>query len=232
MAAPHVAGVLALIRQASNTDNGWTDLSSLYAGAGKNDDHYSPPSSGWGYGLVDPAWSSQHLLEPELDEIFWDGIDSLLTDAVDASINASLDLNEIRVHQTLETLSIEVRMNGIVDFTGNNILTVYWDVDSSMTTGFLGVDLLLNITNDQATLFEWSGSVFQTSSSSVEWFNESQSVVIGLQRTESVSYGRISVMTSNETVSPLDDTDLIVISNQWRPVVNSLSMTAPRRRMK
>ena len=226
MAAPHVAGVLALIRQASNTDNGWTDLSSLYAGAGKDDAHYSPPSNEWGYGLVDPAWSSQHLLQPELDEIFWNGINALITDPVDASINSSLDITEIKVHQTLETLSIAVRMNGIVDFTGNDVLTAYWDVDSSMATGFQGSDFLLNITNNQATFFEWSGSVFQTSSSSVEWFNESQTIIIRLQRADSDSYGRISVMTSNETTSPVDDTALIQISDQWRPIVNSLSMTA------
>ncbi|MHA1576796.1 MAG: S8 family serine peptidase, partial [Candidatus Thorarchaeota archaeon] len=224
MAAPHVAGVLALIRQASNNDNGWTDLTTLFAGAGKNDDHYSPPTSGRGYGLVDPAWSSQHLLDPELDEIYWAGIDPLIADAVDTTINSSLDITEIKVHQTLGTLSVAVRMNGIVDLTGNNVLTVYWDIDSSMSTGLLGIDLLLNITNEQATLFEWSGSAYQSVSSNVDWLNNSQTVTIKLQRTDSSQYGRISVMTSNETTSPLDETTFTYIPNQWRPFVNSLSI--------
>ena len=63
MAAPHVAGVLALIVQASGGDSIWRDYSVLAEGAGGSDDHYSPPQTSWGYGLSDSLLSVLHALD-------------------------------------------------------------------------------------------------------------------------------------------------------------------------
>ncbi|MHA2384217.1 MAG: S8 family serine peptidase, partial [Candidatus Thorarchaeota archaeon] len=62
MAAPHVAGALALIRQASGEASSWTDYSALVNGAGGQTSHYETASTSWGYGLVDALWSVTRVM--------------------------------------------------------------------------------------------------------------------------------------------------------------------------
>jgi subtilisin family serine protease len=53
MAAPHIAGVIALLRQASNDSTGWLEYSALLAGAGGNSSHYEIRDLTYGFGLCD-----------------------------------------------------------------------------------------------------------------------------------------------------------------------------------
>jgi hypothetical protein len=63
MAAPHVAGLLALIIQSSGGTEVWRDYSALVEGAGGSTSHYSPPETDWGYGLCNAPLSVLHALD-------------------------------------------------------------------------------------------------------------------------------------------------------------------------
>jgi subtilisin family serine protease len=53
MAAPHIAGAAALLRQASNDSTGWFEYSALLAGAGGNSSHFELRDFSYGFGLCD-----------------------------------------------------------------------------------------------------------------------------------------------------------------------------------
>ncbi len=53
MAAPHIAGVIALLKQASDDSSGWLEYTATLAGAGGNNSHYEECDISWGYGLCD-----------------------------------------------------------------------------------------------------------------------------------------------------------------------------------
>ena len=97
MAAPHVAGVLALIRQATGDNNSWKDISVLYDGAGGYNNHYSPSNDNWGHGIVNPTLSVQHSLSVDAQNVYWDSIETLIAETTNASINASLDILDVKV---------------------------------------------------------------------------------------------------------------------------------------
>ncbi|MHA2382372.1 MAG: hypothetical protein ACXACT_07325, partial [Candidatus Thorarchaeota archaeon] len=90
MAAPHVAGTLALIRQASGEASSWLDYSALVNGAGGQTAHYETASTSWGYGLVDALWSVTHVLDsPASDDTQlpnWVGVPELISDSTNLAL--------------------------------------------------------------------------------------------------------------------------------------------------
>jgi len=225
MAAPHAAGVVALIRQAAGEDNGWKTLSALYQGAGGQDAHYSPASSSWGYGLCNPVWSVQHLLTLEDGPIYWDGIPEIETDSEDLSIYPELDITGVKVYLSHGNTRFEISMRDLVNYNSSDELILDWDTDSSMTTGLLGIDRRVVLTEGEALLFTWTGSVFSPDGSAV-WYNESSAVYLSIDHDVSTTHGRFQVSTSNSTHNDLDSTNTIVMENQWRPLIESLALTA------
>jgi len=223
MAAPHVAGVIALIRQASDSLNGWIDLSSLCQGAGGAEDHYTSPSSSWGYGLVNPTYSIQHFLNTSIPETNWEYIANIASDSEDPSVNDSLDILSVKAYQNSSAVQLRIGFDGVTDFTTDSVFTLEWDVDSSLATGPSGVDVLLNISAGEANTYQWSGSSFEPAPFASEFFTELDYLYISVHRIQPSDRGRMGFSTSNSTVSTLDSLDYSDLENQWRPLFRSIS---------
>jgi subtilisin family serine protease len=224
MAAPHVAGVLALIRQATGDTNSWKDVSVLYDGAGGYNNHYSPSNDNWGHGIVNPVMSVQQSLGVDAQNVYWDSIEMLIPETANASINGSLDVLGVKVVQNPESLGISVDMRLAPDFTGNNILTIEWDTDENLVTGSSGIDLIANVTDNAATVYEWVGSAFQVSAITADWWVDSTSIVVSIDRPIQSLRGRVAVGTGNETLYYADHTTLEILTNQWRPILEALTI--------
>ncbi|MHA2071240.1 MAG: S8 family serine peptidase, partial [Candidatus Thorarchaeota archaeon] len=228
MASPHVAGVLALIRQATPESSAWSDLTALTAGAGSQGSHYSPADSAWGYGLVDAVWSVKHVLSSPIAHGMslaeWTGYEDVLTSGTDLSIAGDLDILNVKAHQSTDRLVIATTMRSAADFGGDNILTLHWDTDSEITTGLQGADIQVNLTGGIATAYEWNGSSYSPAALSVNRWTDSQTAFISIEKSSPADRGRIFVSTSNLTVSPLDQTGFAVLQNQWRPLVSELNL--------
>ncbi|MFW9911268.1 MAG: S8 family serine peptidase [Candidatus Thorarchaeota archaeon] len=228
MASPHVAGVLALIRQASPEQRAWSDFTALTAGAGGQGLHYSPADDSWGYGPVDSVWSVRHVLVSpivhgmSLSE--WTGYGDILISNTDLSLGGDLDILSVKAHQSTERLVIAATMRSAVNFEGDNVLTLHWDTDSQLATGLQGADIQVNLTGGIATAYQWTGSSYESSSLSVDQWTDSQTAFISIEKSSGDIRGRIFVSTSNLTTSPADQTSLATLTNQWRPLVTSLEV--------
>ncbi|MHA2021151.1 MAG: S8 family serine peptidase, partial [Candidatus Thorarchaeota archaeon] len=230
MASPHVAGILALIRQASPESSAWNDFTALTAGAGGQGSHYSPADDAWGYGLVDSVWSVRHVLSSPITYGMslaeWTGYENVLTSGTDLSISGELDILNVKAHQSTERLVIAATMRSTADFGGSNILTLHWDTDSEITTGLLGADIQVNLTGGVATAYEWTESSYSPAALSVNRWTDSQTAFISIEKSSPDVRGRIFVSTSNLTISPADQTSLAVLLNQWRPIVTDLDVNS------
>ncbi|MHA1956804.1 MAG: S8 family serine peptidase, partial [Candidatus Thorarchaeota archaeon] len=224
MAAPHVAGVLALIRQATDGANSWKDVSVLYDGAGGYNNHYSPSNDNWGHGIVNPVLSTQHSLGVDAQDVYWDSMETLIPETANTSINGSLDILGVKVVQNPLSLGISVDMRLAPDFTGNDILTIEWDTDDNMVTGSNGVDLIANVTDDVATVYEWVDSAFQVSTITADWWVDSTSIVVSINRPIQLLRGRIAVGTGNASLYYADHTTIEILTNQWRPILDALTI--------
>ncbi|MCK5150709.1 MAG: S8 family serine peptidase, partial [Candidatus Thorarchaeota archaeon] len=225
MAAPHAAGVVALIRQAAGEVDGWSTLSALYQGAGGPNGHYSPASTRWGFGLCDPQWSVQHFLNPVFGPIYWDGIPSTNVDLENTSLDAGLDILNVKTYLAQNNTWIQVGMRGETNFNTDDELIINWDRDASMATGEAGVDMRIILTSGTANIYEWSGSTFELSGEA-SWSNESSAVFLSVEKELSDPHGRFVVSTSNLTYSELDTTSTIVLTNLWSPIISSLDITS------
>ncbi|TFG11798.1 hypothetical protein EU537_11370 [Candidatus Thorarchaeota archaeon] len=223
MAAPHVAGVIALIRQASESRNGWIDLTSLYQGAGGSGNHYESPSSSWGYGLVNPTYSIQHFLNTSLADTNWEYIETFASDNEDPSVNDSLDILSVKLYQNSSAVQLRVGFDGVANFTTDSVFTLEWDADSSLATGPSGVDVLVNISAGEAHAYQWTDSSFELAPFAPEFFTELNYLYISVLRTHPSNRGRMRFRTSNSTVSTLDSLDYSDLENQWRPLFRSIS---------
>ncbi|UCE11564.1 MAG: S8 family serine peptidase [Candidatus Thorarchaeota archaeon] len=228
MAAPHLAGVLALIRQASDSDNGWRDLSALIQGAGGNDDHFSPVDPSWGYGLCDAVWSVHHVLDFSFaGEIgAWTGVPSAFQGASNLSIDGSVDITEVRIYPEVGSLNIAVELRADSNFSTDDVLSVHWDVDNNPASGDDGIDILVNISSNQASIFEWVVDHYQSSSLSVNWLNRSSHAFLRFQRTDSSQLGSLTLATHNSSHSNLDMTTALPIPTLWRPTISELTLDA------
>ncbi len=226
MAAPHVAGLVALLFQASGDDNQWRILSALLQGSGGIESNYLAPDIEWGWGAVDSVWSVEQLLYPEFKEIYWSGQPVLVEDEILSTIEPNQDIIEIRYHRGLNSISICTEMRGEVDFShSDDIFIIEANTDNSMATGNNGIDLLLNISDNLSGIYEWDGSSFSVSSLDVDWYNISSRVIVEIAADEALSDWEISIITKNSTVSLADTTDDKFITNQWSPLIESLKTT-------
>ncbi|MFX1438855.1 MAG: S8 family serine peptidase [Promethearchaeota archaeon] len=228
MASPHVAGILALIRQASPEQSAWSDLTALTAGAGGQGLHYSPADDSWGYGPVDSVWSVRHVLSSPISYGMslaeWTGYNDILLSNTDLSLGGDLDIISIKAHQSTERLVIAATMRSTADFEGDNVLTLHWDTDSELATGLQGADIQVNLTGGIATVYEWNGSSYSPAPLSVDRWTDSQTAFLSIEKSSGDIRGRIFLSTSNLTMSPADQTGLAVLTNQWRPLVSSLEV--------
>ncbi|MHA1483774.1 MAG: S8 family serine peptidase [Candidatus Thorarchaeota archaeon] len=229
MAAPHVAGVLALIRQASQSDTGWLSMTSLLEGAGGEEDHKSSSLTDWGYGLCDSLWSVRHVhdlsFEAGMTAADWVGLTEVIVDSVDNALNASLDILSVKAYQEADQVGLAVTMRGVPDFSVSDTLTLEWDTDSNPLTGQTGVDLIVNVTAGAALAYDWAGSSFVPSSLVADWWNDTSTVFLLVERSNLTTCGTIAFSTHNQSLSPADVTNQADLMNQWRPLVDDVTVT-------
>jgi subtilisin family serine protease len=228
MASPHVAGVLALIRQASGTKSAWLDYSALVNGAGGKTSHYETASPSWGHGLTDALWSVTQVLDSPCSDgkmiQDWFGVSDLFTDAIDSSINGSLDITSTKVFLDNDTLGLAITMRDVPDFQGTDVLTIEWDNDSDGGTGQNGADIVVNITSGSADVFEWLGSSYSPSPLTAHWWTSSTSVIVRIADITPGARGAISLRTHNSTMYDVDQAGPGTISDMLPPVMEELQM--------
>jgi len=234
MAAPHVAGLVALIRQASSEDTGWTDFTALTAGTGgpasdqPPPSHQSPPLDNWGYGLVDSVWAVRHVLDLPLTAGTtiedWFGIEDVLISPEDLAIDAGLDILGVKSYQAATEMGLAVTSRGIPDYSGANVLSIHVDWDENAGTGRNGYEILVNVTSGAATVYEWVGMSYSPSSLSADWWTDNVTVFLRLDKSNPSKRGNVSVSTSNSTISPVEQTGSALLLNQWRPLVQNLTV--------
>ncbi|TXT55123.1 MAG: conserved exported protein of unknown function [Candidatus Thorarchaeota archaeon] len=227
MASPHVAGVIALIKQSTGNNDGWLDRTSLTNGAGGYAEHFDTPHNSWGYGLVDALWSVRHVRTFDLtnDTTLEDltGFNPIITDPIDSWISESLDIREVRLISGLESTIFATTFESTPDFSADNVLSIELDVDSNAGTGQNGVDYVYNVTEGILSGYEWSGSNFVLAYSIDYMINDSLTIFSQVMHPSGLSEGRFRLVTSNSThtLDILSFTDMI---DQWRPLVESFAI--------
>ncbi|MFW9788562.1 MAG: S8 family serine peptidase [Candidatus Thorarchaeota archaeon] len=226
MASPHIAGVMALIHQASDLDSAWLDYSALVNGAGGQTSHYETASTAWGHGLADALWSVVQVLEsPGLDnkvESDWVGVNELIADAVDPAIMGGHDLLSAKSFVDNNSVSFAIRMRDVPDFSGTDVLMIEWDTDSNVGTGQNGADLVVNITEGSSNVYEWNGSSYDTSSLGSSWLVDATSVILRLEGLQQGSRGDISLSTHNSSMTNIDQAGPGMITDMLLPVMEDL----------
>jgi subtilisin family serine protease len=228
MAAPHVAGLVSLLQQASSDVTGWEGLTSVLQGAGATKTRYSPPDDLWGYGLTDALSSVRHLLplsaQSTLDPNEWAGIEEVYSGNPEEGISGDLDILSVLGYMNTTALSMGVETAEAPGFSGPNTLLVEWDYDGNPETGEAGVDCRVEVTGGTSQVYEWSGTSFEISAlSSFTWStSNSQYLTIDIP---SASPGRdFSVSTLNSS-GLQDSTGWLSLGERWRPVITDLSVT-------
>jgi hypothetical protein len=155
----------------------------------------------------------------------WVGLTEVIDDSVDNALNASLDILSVKAYQEVDQLGLAVTMRGIPDFAVSNTLSLEWDTDSNPSTGQNGVDLMVNVTAGAAHAYEWSGSSFVPSSLAADWWNDTSTVFLLVERSDFTARGTIAFSTHNQSLSPADATDQADLMNQWRPLVDDVTVT-------
>ncbi|MHA1964839.1 MAG: S8 family serine peptidase [Candidatus Thorarchaeota archaeon] len=226
MASPHVAGVLALIRQASGKDSSWLDYSALVNGAGGQTSHFEAASISWGHGLTDALWSVIQVLDsPGVDGTTisdWYGVSELFGDSTDLSVNGGHDITAVKSFLDNGTISLAISMRDVPDFQGTDILGIGWDTDSNISTGQNGADIVVNVTGGSAEVFEWTGSSYVASSLVSHWWTDSTSVILRLEGIILGTRGIISVSTHNSTMNNIDQAGPGSLTDILLPVMDDL----------
>jgi len=226
MASPHVAGVLALIRQASGKDSAWLDYSALVNGAGGQTSHYEEASISWGHGLTNASWSVTQVIDsPGIDGTSisdWFGVDEIFVDSTDLSVYGGLDIISTKSFLDNDTISLAISMRGTPDFQGTDILSIEWDSDSNISTGQLGADVVVNITGGSADVYEWNGSSYEASSLVSNWWVDSTTVILRLVGTTPGIRGNISMSTHNSTMTNIDQAGPGTLIDTLLPVMDDL----------
>ncbi len=229
MASPHIAGTLALIRQADGTSNGWKDYTALMNGAGGWSSHYTISSSSYGHGYGDAVLSVMHVLNETLrtnsTQSDWALIDDLRSDSVDPSVSADLDIVSLKVMQQIGTIGFAVTTVSPSDFSGTDMLSIEWDTDSNVSTGINGANVLLNLTGDVLSVYEWSGSAYVASPLIGSWWQEGAMSVLKIEGLEDAARGTVICATHNSTVTYLDQTSTASLNDRWRPLILDLLIT-------
>ena len=228
MASPHVAGVLALIRQASGQDSAWLDYSALVNGAGGKTSHFESASPSWGYGLTNALWSVIQVLDsPSRDgstSSDWFGVDEFFGDSTDLAINGNLDVTSTKYFLDNDTLGLAVSMRDVPDFQGTNVLSIAWDNDSNVGTGDNGADIVVNVTGGTAEVYMWTGSAYNPSSLVADWWTDSTTVILRVEGIIAGTRGNISVSTHNSSMANVDFAGPGILLDVLLPMMESISM--------
>ncbi len=228
MASPHVAGVLALIRQASGKNSAWLDYSALVNGAGGQASHYETASPSWGHGLTDALWSVVQVLDsPGMDGSTmsdWYGVSELFGDATNLSVNGGHDIISAKSFLDNDTIGIAITMRAAPDLQGTDVLSIEWDNDSNVGTGRNGADIVVNITGGSADVYEWNGSSYVASSLVSQWWTDSTAVILRLDGITPGVRGIISMSTHNSTMSNIDQAGPGTLTDMLPPVMEDLWM--------
>ncbi|MHA2114793.1 MAG: S8 family serine peptidase [Candidatus Thorarchaeota archaeon] len=226
MAAPHVAGALALIRQASGEASSWTDYSALVNGAGGQTSHYETASTSWGYGLVDVLWSVTHVLDsPASDDTQlpnWVGVPELISDSTNLALEGGLDITSVKTYIDGDSLGLAVVSRGVPDYQGTNVLTIGWDNDSNLSTGVNGADVVVNVTGGTSEVFEWGGSSYLPSPMTATWWISGTAVILRIESILLGTRGDISVSTHNSTLANADMAGPGVLDDILRPLMTDV----------
>ena len=226
MASPHVAGVLALIRQASGRDSAWLEYSALVNGAGGKSSHFESASTSWGHGLADALWSVVQVLDaPSVDGTTisdWFGVDPLFTDPTNLSVSGGHDITSTKFFIDNDTLGFAITMRDVPDFQGSDLLRIGWDADSDIMTGLNGADFVVNITEGSADVYEWNGSSYEISSLVSHWWIDSTSVILRLEGITPGSRGVISLSTHNSTMLNIDEAGPGTLTDSLLPTMDDL----------
>ncbi|MHA1387058.1 MAG: S8 family serine peptidase [Candidatus Thorarchaeota archaeon] len=229
MASPHVAGVLALIRQAEGNDNPWMDYSALINGAGGLTNHYEIPLNDWGHGLLDASASIMYVLNETIESgstlSDWSVLETFTLDGDEPGVQADLDIRYVKVFQQADSLGFAINTDAVSDFTGTNMLSIEWDSDSNILTGENGVDLLLNITNGNLDIYEWNGSIYESSSLTGTWWQSATATFLRIDGLSHGVRGDLVFSTHNSTLSYVDSTSSASLSDRWLPIAESVRMT-------
>lgn len=230
MASPHVAGTLALILQAEGDHNPWSAYSALMDGAGGETAHYEVPLNDFGHGLCNAAISVMHVLNETMKDgstdSDWSIVPQLTSDPLDSSISPGLDLRSIKVFQEVHDVAFYITTTAASDFSGTNMLSLEWDTDSNPTTGIDGADLLLNLTSNILSIYEWNGTGYAISALNGSWWSTSTSTVLKVDGFSDVRRGNIVVATSNATMPYIDTTTSSPLVDTWLPLVQSVGITS------
>ncbi len=228
MAAPHVAGVLALVRQASGRRDPWADYSALVQSAGGMVAHYSTPSQSWGYGRVDAPLAVQYSLNRSLTNVTavheWTGIGGVIDDPHDPGISPAVDILSVHTYAELDTLSVIVAFAGPPGLTGRT-LSIRWDTDKSLETGAGGADIMVNVTDGTSTAYVWDDTTYQPSTMQVSVTTGAKTVLVTTERPEASGLGRLSVTMVSGNVSDYDTTGYVDVVCTWHPWVQRLQLT-------
>jgi subtilisin family serine protease len=226
MASPHVAGVLALIRQASGTDSAWLDYSALVNGAGGPISHYEEASILWGHGLTNASWSVIQVLDSPCTDgtaiSDWFGVSELFGDPSDLSVNGGHDIISTKSFLDNDTIGLAISMRDVPDFEGTDVLSIEWDTDSNVGTGQNGADIIVNITGGSADVYEWEDSSYGASSLVSDWWTDSTTVILRLVGITPGSRGIISMSTHNSTMSNIDQAGPGTLTDMLLPVMDDL----------
>jgi subtilisin family serine protease len=227
MAAPHVAGLLALIGQASGGKTGWTALTALLEGAGGHSSHDSPPLNDWGYGLCDSVLSVREVLGIKLgtgsNRSDWAGIEEIATSPQNLTLSGGLDILNIELYQQVANISLAITLRGEPKFVSQDVLMLQWDTDMNYGTGPNGADIVVNVTEGSAVVFMWSGTQYLNSSQTAHYWNDTKAAFVTIEQPNPPLRGRIRVSTHNQSFAYADLTPYANIVDQWRPLVNNVS---------
>ncbi|MFW9844350.1 MAG: S8 family serine peptidase [Candidatus Thorarchaeota archaeon] len=226
MASPHVAGVLALIRQADGNDNPWLEYSALANGAEVS--HSEIPSVDWGHGLCDAASSVMYLLDEALNTDStisdWSLLSSIATDLDEPSVLPDLDIRNVKMLQKEEAIAFAVYTDDESNFTETDMLSVEWDTDTNPLTGRRGADILVNLTANSLTIFEWTGSAYALSPYTGYWWQSSIATFIKIDGLANGTRGDLVFSTHNSTLTYIDSTPSTSNTNQWRPMAETVDL--------
>ena len=228
MASPHVAGTLALIRQADGTSNAWKDYTALMDGAGGWSSHYPISSNDYGHGYADAVLSVMHVLNETLrrnsTQSDWAFVDDFMTDPVNPGLSGDLDILKLRIMQQVGTMAFAVTTVSVSDFTGTDMLSIEWNSDTNLSTGINGADVLLNLTGNILSIYKWTGSSYDPSTLIGSWWQDGPMTVLKIEGLEDVGRGSIICATHNSTNEYLDQTNPEDIVDRWRPLIIELAM--------
>jgi subtilisin family serine protease len=229
MASPHVAGVLALIRQAGANDNAWMDYSALINGAGGLTNHYEVALDDWGHGLLNAAESVMYVLNETMKSgstlSDWSQIETFTTDSDDPEVQSGLDIRYVKVFQQTDSLGLAINMDAPSNFAGTDMLSVEWDLDSNILTGRNGADLLFNITNNSLSIYEWNGTAYENSSLVGTWWQSTTATFLRVNGLSLGARGNLVICTHNSTMNYVDSTNSASLSDRWRPMTEYVETT-------